>query len=1178
MRLKSIEIKGFKSFADKTVINFDNNITGVVGPNGCGKSNVVDAIRWVLGEQKSKSLRLEKMDNIIFNGTKERHAANIAEVSLSLDNTRNLLPTEYGSVTITRVIHRDGDSEYRLNGITCRLKDIRDLFMDTGISTDTYAIIELKMIDEILNDLDNARRRLIEQAAGVSKYKTRKRETLLKLTATEGDLSRVEDILFEIEKNLKALESQAKKARQYKNLREEYRQLSIDLAKYDLLEINSKYEVEQNTIQAHEDRKVAIDATISNLEAALQQDKKMIVDKERSLSEQQKSVNEVVNTIQQLEADKRIAQQKLQFLKEKTEQLEKQKQQAVSSLQHLDQELSQVHFNEEAELEKLQNLQLQRDNTKSKVDEQRNDNLTLRERLEKARQDYQNARQQLYAAEKQIAVKQTELDGLLRSAQQSLFENEERQKQLQTLQAEVNQFNSKIETQKALISDLEVKEAAQVEKTEELEQLLEKSRNELTAKNRILDAKNNEYKLTKNMIDNLEGFPDAIKFLKKKAGWLKSTPLLTDIIYTEEKYRAALETVLQPWLNHFIVQEENEAGQAILMLQQGSVGKAGFLLSTSFESHQKDETPAIEGLLRMIDIIEVDEAYQSLLNNLLSNIYLAPEDFALDQSTFPEGNSQAQIVSQSGNLLRSKGSWAGGAVGLFEGKRLGRLKNLEKLDAEIKVLDKEVLDLKKQVQDTQSSLQQLKNNSLKRVIEREHRDLQELEKNFVSKKSRIDNFQEIVQKSIERQAQAQNNILALQESIAPVQDQLNTLKVQVDELALEAEYLEEAFRKASEQFSKQQEHFNQQHILFLQQENHLKAIRQNFQYKQQQKEQFQIQITQNSEEIQRSQAETTAISTQLQNTENQLVTAYQKKEGMLGDLSSFETEFFNQRDRILHSEELIRDKQHIRTEIDKDIVACKDRLNDLKVKVNVLKERFSFEFKLDISDLLDTIEAPETPFADLQERMEKVKKRIDNFGEVNPMAEEAYNEMRERYDFITEQKNDLVAAKESLLETIKEIDNTAQEQFLSTFTAVRENFIQVFRSMFTQDDNCDLIIVNPEDPLESEIDIVAKPKGKRPQSINQLSGGEKTLTALSLLFALYLYKPAPFCILDEVDAPLDDTNIKKFNDAIRRFSSDSQFIIVTHNKSTMAAVDAIYGVTMIKQGISRVVPVDFSAL
>lgn len=1178
MRLKSIEIKGFKSFADKTVINFDNNITGVVGPNGCGKSNVVDAIRWVLGEQKSKSLRLEKMDNIIFNGTKERHAANIAEVSLSLDNTRNLLPTEYGSVTITRVIHRDGDSEYRLNGITCRLKDIRDLFMDTGISTDTYAIIELKMIDEILNDLDNARRRLIEQAAGVSKYKTRKRETLLKLTATEGDLSRVEDILFEIEKNLKALESQAKKARQYKNLREEYRQLSIDLAKYDLLEINSKYEVEQNTILAHEDRKVAIDATISNLEAALQQDKKMIVDKERSLSEQQKSVNEVVNTIQQVEADKRIAQQKLQFLKEKTEQLEKQKQEAVASLQHLDLELSQVHFNEEAELEKLQNLQLQRDNTKSKVDEQRNDNLTLRERLEKARQDYQNARQQLYAAEKQIAVKQTELDGLLRSAQQSLFENEERQKQLQTLQAEVNQFNSKIETQKALISDLEVKEAAQVEKSEELEQLLEKSRNELTAKNRILDAKNNEYKLTKNMIDNLEGFPDAIKFLKKKASWLKSTPLLTDIIYTEEKYRAALETVLQPWLNHFIVQEENEAGQAILMLQQGSVGKAGFLLSTSFESHQKDETPAIEGLMRMIDIIEVDEAYQSLLNNLLSNIYLAPEDFSLDQSTFPEGNSQAQIVSQSGNLLRSKGTWAGGAVGLFEGKRLGRLKNLEKLDAEIKVLDKEVLDLKKQVQDTQSSLQQLKNNSLKRVIEREQRDLQELEKNFVSKKSRIDNFQEIVQKSIERQAQAQNNIFALQESIAPVQNQLNTLKVQVDELALEAEYLEEAFRKASEQFSKLQEHFNQQHILFLQQENHLKAIRQNFQYKQQQKEQFQIQITQNTDDIQKSQAEITAIGTQLQNTENQLVKAYQKKEGMLGDLSSFETEFFNQRDRILHSEELIRDKQHIRTEIDKDIVACKDRLNDLKVKVNVLKERFSFEFKLDISDLLDTIEAPETPFADLQERMEKVKKRIDNFGEVNPMAEEAYNEMRERYDFITEQKNDLVAAKESLLETIKEIDNTAQEQFLSTFTAVRENFIQVFRSMFTQDDNCDLIIVNPDDPLESEIDIVAKPKGKRPQSINQLSGGEKTLTALSLLFALYLYKPAPFCILDEVDAPLDDTNIKKFNDAIRRFSSDSQFIIVTHNKSTMAAVDAIYGVTMIKQGISRVVPVDFSAL
>jgi chromosome segregation protein len=248
------------------------------------------------------------------------------------------------------------------------------------------------------------------------------------------------------------------------------------------------------------------------------------------------------------------------------------------------------------------------------------------------------------------------------------------------------------------------------------------------------------------------------------------------------------------------------------------------------------------------------------------------------------------------------------------------------------------------------------------------------------------------------------------------------------------------------------------------------------------------------------------------------------------------------------------------------------------MKLNVLKERLSIEFHINTEEFSTNLELPETPKEDLNDRLEKVKRRIENFGEVNPMAEEAYNEMKERFDFITTQKQDLIDSKENLLQTMLEIENTAKGQFLETFNAVRENFITVFRSMFTQDDNCDLVLVNPDDPLESDIDIIAKPKGKRPQGINQLSGGEKTLTALSLLFGLYLYKPAPFCILDEVDAPLDDANIRKFNEAIRKFSANSQFIIVTHNKSTMASVDSIYGVTMVKQGISRVVPVDFGNL
>jgi chromosome segregation protein len=385
MRLRSLDIKGFKSFADKTQINFENNITGIVGPNGCGKSNVVDAIRWVLGEQKTKALRLEKMDNMIFNGTKDKAAANIAEVSLTLDNTRNLLPTEFASVTITRTVERDGDSDYKLNGVSCRLKDIKDLFMDTGISTDSYAIIELKMIDQILNNVDNARRTLIEQAAGVSKYKARKKETIAKLQATEADLNRVEDLLFEIDKNLKSLESQAKKARQYKNYKEEYKVISIDLSKYELHGINESFLLSTKEIEEQEDKRLEITAQIESSEAQLEKEKLAVLDKEKSLSDQQKQLNSFLAQLQEKESQKKIDQQKSTFLKDKIRQLNQQIIQAQSIIETLGKEIEHLkNYNADDE-QKLEIIRVDFDAAKAKLEEQRNTNLEFRNNLDEAR-------------------------------------------------------------------------------------------------------------------------------------------------------------------------------------------------------------------------------------------------------------------------------------------------------------------------------------------------------------------------------------------------------------------------------------------------------------------------------------------------------------------------------------------------------------------------------------------------------------------------------------------------------------------------------------------------------------------------------------------------------------------------------------------------------------------------
>jgi chromosome segregation protein len=811
------------------------------------------------------------------------------------------------------------------------------------------------------------------------------------------------------------------------------------------------------------------------------------------------------------------------------------------------------------------------------LESKRSNNLEIRTQWQQSEQDQQQVRQLVYQLEKQLALKQAELESQQKAAQRSLFEQEERQQQLDKLLADIAGYEDKISKQRSLLDDITQKENDNLQRITDLELELEEFRSQLTQNNRVLDAKQNEYRLTKNMIDNLEGFPDAIKFLKKKAGWLKDSLLLSDILYCDEQYRAALESVLQPYLNHFIVQSENEALQAIHLLREGSVGKAGFLILDHFNGRAASEKKRPHAdLIPLADIVEVDALYQPVIHYLLDGIYLADEGFSLEQWQ-PE-SEEAVVISKSGHLLRAPYQLSGGAVGLFEGKRLGRLKNLEKLDSEIKALEKTVLTGKKAVQDTQYNLQTCRNNSYKKVIERESKDLQEMEKTFVSAKARIDNFKEVVEKSRERQLEVEGIIGSLKEELQPIQDKLAKAQQEQEAAIDKTRDLEQQFKQASEGFSSLQQQFNEQNIRFLQQENLYKSLEQTRNFKQNQLESTESQTFRNQTELVQIQEDIQFNKTKADELDTTLQQGYAERESLMEALSERETSFFGLKQQARKTEEAIREQEKERRHIEEQIRLQKDQLNDQKVRLNVLKEKLAFEFRIELEDMLDQLQLPETGKDELQDRISKVRKKLDQFGEVNPMAEEAYNEIKERYDFITEQKNDLINAKESLLQTIEEVDTSAKAQFLDTFAAVRENFIKVFRSMFTKDDNCDLVIVNQDDVLESDIEITAKPKGKRPQSINQLSGGEKTLTALSLLFALYLYKPAPFCILDEVDAPLDDTNIKKFNDAIRSFSDKSQFILVTHNKSTMAEVDAIYGVTMIKQGISRVVPVDFSHL
>ena len=840
MRLNKIEIKGFKSFGDKTIINFNSGVTGIVGPNGCGKSNIVDAIRWVLGEQKTSLLRSDKMENIIFNGSKSRKKLQLAEVSISFDNTKNLIPTEYSTVTVTRKYFRSGDSEYLLNDVKCRLKDITNLFLDTGISSNNYAIIELSMVDNILNDKDNSRLHLFEEAAGISKFRKRKKETFNKIKQTELDLDRVEDLVYEIEKNLRSLKRQAKQTEKYYRYKDEYKIISINVAlEVSKTTISSLKEQKQKLTKVeNENTKVITELAKKN--SKLESAKSSLIPYEKKLLKLQKKLNQVLDKIRNFEESKRMKSQKAKMLIEKIE--------------------------------------------------------DLRDRIKYDTESNKRSEFSISSIQKEISSNEKEL---------------------------------------------------------------------------------------KKVVDKLK--------------------------ITKKDY-------------------------------------------TKYEEELKDKN------VKITDIKEVEDQFRQLNHNLES-------------------------ISNKRNQV----------------ERLLLLDNIDKKSVveKIKSIDKEILELKKGFK------------TIENLFKTENKEIIRINKLF-SEKSKDLSTDEI---------------------------KYNSLKNNIESLKKEMEY-----KNATYESNKRR-------------------------------------IAENIDNLKKSEKEVVKIDTDTDSNDNSLIKLYDEKSKSEKDLQKFEDEYYKLKSTINLDDSSIKELQN-KKDINLNLIdELKSNIYDNEIELNSVEQRLSIEFDLDIN----TCKADKDFFKDssvdsMINRREELKEKIEKIGQINPLAMEAYKEIKERHEFITKEREDLLEAKDSLLKTIEEIDIVAKESFLKSFEKIKSNFKTVFRSLFTDDDDCDLLINDEENPLESSIEIMAKPKGKKPLTINQLSGGEKTLTATSLLFAIYLLKPAPFCVFDEVDAPLDDANIDKFNKIVNKFSNTSQFIIVTHNKRTMNNADIIYGITMPEQGVSKVVPVDLSNL
>jgi chromosome segregation protein len=1177
MQLAKLEIKGFKSFADKVVINFDEGITGIVGPNGCGKSNVVDSIRWVLGEQKTSALRSEKMENVIFNGTSQRSAQQMAEVSLTINNTKNILPTEYAQITITRRLYRSGESEYLLNGVSCRLKDITNLFMDTGVASNSYAIIELGMVDDLLNDKDNSRRTLFEEAAGISKFKKRKKETLKKLEDTDADLERVEDLLFEIEKNMKSLEKQAKQTENYYKIKDDYKQKSITLAKVVVNKQKEKFNSITQQIEADNDRKLALTASIAEKEAAIEKAKSELILKERTLSSRQKAINEFVSKIRHYESEKQIKNERLKYLNDRASSLRDQIEQDKKSNERARFSIQSLESEKTAAEEILKEITQKLEHLKTEYEEQKRKTNSLQSEADSIRQVQREKQEESFQINKGVEIRDIQVSSLKQELERTATDTSQQsaslvefEKKLVVLQEDIN---GKTEQLEALKKEEEDKQT----RTQSLEKTIEMIREEMNVTSRKLDARQNEFNLTKSLVENLEGFPEAIKFLKKKIA--KNAPLLSDILTTSEEYRVAIENYLEPYLNYYIVDHEAEAYEAINILSDASKGKAHFFILDSFEKFESSSSRIYSNAFPATQIIEFDPKYRKLMSYILDRVYIYEGDVknipSSDENTF---------ITKSGKLTRKRFSISGGSVGLFEGKKIGRAKNLEKLEKEIKELSTKLDEIRTSLVEKQGDLEKLKNNKLRHEIEALQHSIRQVNEEHVSVRTKREQFSNMLSSADLRREDILEKIDTLLRELDDLKPKAQQATHDLQEQENKLSALTETLASNSELLTQKSAAFNEQNIFFHQQENRVKSLDQEMRFKQESMDQSSNRISVNTEELKKNEDEIRNIVESTQTNDDELLGMYAEKDEMEKGLSEAEKEYYESRGNIDQVEKELREIQHTRQSIDMHLMELQNTLNESKLQLNSVKERLSVEFNVDLDSVVGEATPEETDALNkadedkLRSDVQKIREKLDNMGPINPMAMEAYTEIKQRNDFILAQKDDLLKAKESLFNTIAEIEGVASETFMEAFNKIKEHFIRVFRSLFTEGDECDLKLVDPSKPLDSDIDIIAKPKGKRPLTINQLSGGEKTLTATALLFSMYLLKPAPFCIFDEVDAPLDDANIDKFNNIIRNFSKDSQFVIVTHNKRTMTSTDVIYGITMVEKGISRVVPVDLREL
>jgi len=1168
MRLKSLSIKGFKSFADDTIINFSENLIGIVGPNGSGKSNIVDAVRWVLGEQKTSELRLDSMSDVLFNGTKTRKEGRVARATLTFDNTKNILPTDYNEVSISRILYRDGSSEYRLNDVTCRKKDITSLFIDSGIGSNSYAIISLNMVEDILHDNGGSRRYMIEQAAGITKYKIRKKETQSKLRSTKEDLDRVHDLLYEIEKNMSSFERQAKRTEKFNALKESYKDTSLLAASMEVKAINESISEISGKVTTEKDHKLKLETEIKTLDANIEKHKKDILDSEISLNQDQKSYNALIEELGQKENSKNLLNQQIinannQISTNKTiiSQDEKKIKESTDKVQLVDGSINSI----ERELNELKVEATKALNEFEFIQKEHHD-LRQKESLIKteAAQRQQVVRTAQLTFESLKTEHQMTLSGI-EQLQQRVNVLKENSKPLKTREKEFSKELNEVikehdKIQEAIEKSMQNAEKASARLEEHKKSLQQAELNQSSLQQRI--------KFLKNVIEKNEGVPQSVAYLQSEDNSLVT---MSDLItVTDDQYTGIVELFFQDKLHHIIAGNRKQANQLLTMVSQAQKGKTNLIIID--ELVEAKITSDLKDHIRLIDVLEFQKEHKGLIEYLTQNVYIATST-----STKKNAVEGITILDNQQYRISTKGAIYGGSNTLFEGVQLGRKQILENLQKQYDQSLSDTEKMQKKLSDHEYNVTVNKNelNANQIELHQIQQKKQGIERELYQVTSQISNQHgnlEAIKNQID-ESEGKSTSLVAKIAAQEIEVQ-NLINVKSDEISDEQLSLEiSASYNKMTLLSQRRDESNRN---LYQKENQLQLLRKDAEFQRESLVNIERNISSKQRESELLVEQVANYNTEIASVKKILSGLYDQKEALQKRLNSYEDTYYKEKGKIFEMEKQRSKQQQSLHQKDNLISNFNEKLSTKKFDLQAVVDRCDIEFGIKIKSYVPPEEQDTTSsLSDLIKKRDSIQHKIRNFGEINPMAITAYNEIKERHEYISKERDDVLEAQQSLEDTIAEIEDAASTKFTESLDRIKVNFKKVFQGLFSDDDDCDIILLDAENPLDARIEIVAKPKGKKPKSISQLSGGEKTLTAASFLFALYLLKPAPFCIFDEVDAPLDDVNVLKFNKIIREFSKGSQFIVITHNKLTMSEVDILYGVFLKEQGVSGVSAVDF---